>query len=67
MHVLQKTSIRVLKRFPTAMHTGKMYICHLFRYGQLTTPYRCLDIRELKQQNGNVTATAVNTMEFKIL
>ena len=35
MPVLQKTSIPFLKRFSTAMHSGKMYTRHLFRYGQL--------------------------------
>ncbi len=37
MSVLQKTPIRSIKRFPTAMHSGKMYIRHLVRYGQLFT------------------------------
>ncbi len=37
MPVLHKTSISFFKRFPTAMHSGKMYIRHLFRYGQLET------------------------------
>ena len=32
---LQKTSIRFSERFLTAVHSGKMYIRHLFRYGQL--------------------------------
>ena len=35
MPVLQKTFIRLFEQFPTAMHSGKMYIRHLFRYGQL--------------------------------
>ena len=35
MPVLQKTSIRFFKRFPTAISSGKMQIRHLFRYGQL--------------------------------
>ncbi len=35
MLVLRKTSIRFFKRFPTATHSGKMYIHHLFRYDQL--------------------------------
>ena len=35
MLVLQPTSICFLKRFLTAMHSGKIYIRHLFRYGQL--------------------------------
>jgi hypothetical protein len=33
MAVRLKTSIRFFKRFPTAMHSGKMYTRHLFRYG----------------------------------
>ncbi len=37
MPVLQMTSIRFFKQFPTAMHSGKMYIRNLFRYGQLLT------------------------------
>ena len=36
MPVLQKTSIRFFKRFPTAKHSGKMNIRHLFRYGQFS-------------------------------
>ena len=36
MSVLQKMVTRFLKRFPTAEHSGKMYIRHLFRYGQLS-------------------------------
>ncbi len=34
MPVFQKTSIRFFKQFPTVMHSGKMYIRHLFCYGQ---------------------------------
>ena len=33
--IFQQTSICFLKRFPSAMHSGKMYISHLFRNGQL--------------------------------
>ncbi len=33
--VLQKTSIRLFERFPTAKHSGEMYIRNLFRYVQL--------------------------------
>ena len=36
MLVLQQTSIFFFKRFPTAKHSGKLYIRHIFRYGQLT-------------------------------
>ncbi len=39
MPVLQKTSIRFFKRFPTAKHFGKMYIRHLFCYGQFDAQY----------------------------
>ena len=35
IHFFQKTSICFLKQFLTAMDCGKMYIRHLFRYGQL--------------------------------
>ncbi len=35
MLVLQKMSIRFFKRFPTAIHSGKMYIHHLFCYDLL--------------------------------
>ena len=31
MPVLQKMSIRFFKQFPTSMHSGKIYIRHLFR------------------------------------
>ena len=34
MPVFQKMSICFFKQFPTAVHSGKMYIRHLFRYGQ---------------------------------
>ncbi len=37
MPVHQMTSIRIFKHFATAMHSGKMYIRQLFRYGQLQT------------------------------
>ncbi len=44
MPVLQKTSIRFFKRFPTAMHSDKMCILHLFGYSQwsifISTLYR---------------------------
>ena len=30
--VIQKTSIRFFKQFSAAMHSGKMYTCHLFCY-----------------------------------
>ena len=37
MLVPQQTLICFLKRFSTAMHSGKMCIRHLFRYGQLSS------------------------------
>ena len=42
MLVLQPTSICFLKRFLTAMHSGKIYIRHLFRYGQLRQSHLAL-------------------------
>ena len=48
MPVFQKTSIRFFKRFPTAMHSGKMYIRHLFRYGQLQSlATKCCKMRKI--------------------
>ena len=44
MPVLQKTPIGFFKQFPTAMHSGKMYIRHLFRCGQLQKKRRLCSI-----------------------
>ncbi len=60
MPALQNTSIRFFKRFPIALHSGKMYIRHLFRYGQLHSRANvstllstaCLRQGDMKSQRG---------------
>ena len=42
MLLRQQTSISFSKRFPTAMHFGKMYIRHLLRDGQLKSTWNFL-------------------------
>ncbi len=65
MPVLQKTSIRFFKRFPTAMHSDEMYILHLFRHGQwsifISTLYKAvgpysIPIKSVKASTKNVMA-----------
>ena len=67
MPVLEHTSIHLFYRFPTAVHSGKMYIRHRFRYGQLVKLICTQSHKKSTQLNHDLETESKALLRFLML